>query len=585
MKTFERESDLQAAVMESEPYSQSASMNGELAPATLARDLKPRLGFQQAVVGHRGSRIWYCIAAAVALGAVGLSPAWLGLWDVWTDDPLRSIGMLIVPASLILTLRTWRQLGWEQSGTWWGLLPVVVAFLMSSLHQKIAWNFVAGPVKFDLLAPKLALYCFSCGAVLLFAGVRLWRLAWFPLGLMLFAQPVPSLSSRLVDLPLQSLSAHIARSFALLIGFAPSNHELLRLMFTPGFGMFIAPGCDGLRGAVTLGYAALIVGYLKRVSILRWISYVAGAVLMGYTFNLIRLCALVFYYRIAVGYAWLENLAKQADYAIGACLILIAMTIFLWIVSRASDHSADEVQLSAPPAASLDDIVRSVERRATFAKAATFAILALFFVFPGVFAIRGYQRSFARTVQDGDITSRQLDDLMPTKVGDYSLARAWQEDANGRITVESAAYTRPGSGEMILGVWLPPSQHSVHESWRVRGEDPLMRQPRSYSTAGGRAVPFDSAFYSDGITDSFAGNAFCTPSNCLLPNRNLAIHIDFTVDPVDFRTRGMRAVPIFFRAEKAHDGEPQAAVQQELSSEAQRFLVGVDFEELSRRFQ
>src|SRR5208282_1924785 len=117
-----------------------------------------------------------------------------------------------------------------------------------------------------------------------------------------------------LDLPLQSLSAHIARSFANMIGFPPTNPELLRLMFTPDFGMFIAPGCDGMRGAVTVGYVALIVGYLKGVSIPRWLLYVTGAVLLGHLFNLIRLCTLVLYYRVAVGHPALEHVAKQADY-------------------------------------------------------------------------------------------------------------------------------------------------------------------------------------------------------------------------------------------------------------------------------
>jgi len=40
-------------------------------------------------------------------------------------------------------------------------------------------------------------------------------------------------------------------------------------MFAPDFGMFIAPGCDGIRGAITLGYLALVLGYLKRVSLRR----------------------------------------------------------------------------------------------------------------------------------------------------------------------------------------------------------------------------------------------------------------------------------------------------------------------------
>src|SRR5208283_993722 len=135
-------------------------------------------------------------------------------------------------------------------------------------------------------------------------------------------------------LPMQGFAAHIARSFANLLGFPPTNAEMLRLMFTPDFGMFIAPGCDGMRGAVTLAYGALVLGYLKRLSPFRWCIYVAGALLLGHLLNLIRLCALVLYYRIAVGHAVLEGTAKQADYVIGALLFLIATFLLLWILFR-----------------------------------------------------------------------------------------------------------------------------------------------------------------------------------------------------------------------------------------------------------
>ena len=76
--------------------------------------------------------------------------------------------------------------------------------------------------------------------------------------------------------------------------------------------MFIAPGCNGIRGAVTLGLAAVVIGYMYRF---RWFVYapvVAGAVLTGYLFNFLRLCLLVVYYKIALPYPWLQQRAKTA---------------------------------------------------------------------------------------------------------------------------------------------------------------------------------------------------------------------------------------------------------------------------------
>jgi len=114
----------------------------------------------------------------------------------------------------------------------------------------------------------LPVYLYGSGIVLLFAGTRVWRKAWFPVGLLLLSQPVPVVTSSMIDIPLQNISARVARDFATLIHFAPTTPQL-RLMFAPDFGMFIAPGCNGIRGAITLGYLALVLGYLKRVSLRR----------------------------------------------------------------------------------------------------------------------------------------------------------------------------------------------------------------------------------------------------------------------------------------------------------------------------
>ncbi len=506
-----------------------------------------------------------------------MSPVLINLWDVWTDDPLKSLGMLIVPLSLILTVRAWRQRGWEMNGTWWGFLPLALALFIAGSHQLVAWYLIAGPLTLNFLAPKIALYLFGSGIVILFGGIRLWRYAWFPLALLLCAQPVPTPLLQYVDLPLQELSAHVARSFAVLIGFPPSSKELLRLMFTPDFGMFIAPGCDGVRGALTLGYVALVTGYLKRVSALRWISYVCGGVLIGYLFNLIRLCALVVYYRIAAGSPRLEHVAKQADYVIGGCLFLVATVLFLWIVSRKDESPGETVDL---PAAQLT----SSDRRPFFWRALACALLTLIFLVPGVNAIRSHRRSFSAAVREGIITGSQLDARMPKQLGGFPVNRAWQEILNGRPTVESAAYG-DAQEQFILGVWVPSSPHNMHESWRARGEEPKMRGNRTFQTALGRPVQFDAAFYSDGVTDSFAGNVYCTPAGCIPSDPRPEFKMWFLLHPPDFDRPGQRAVSIFFRVDQPHTAASSATMDQDLPSKAQRFLAGVDFAELSRQFQ
>jgi hypothetical protein len=49
--------------------------------------------------------------------------------------------------------------------------------------------------------------------------------------------------------------------------------------------------------------------------------------------------------------------------------------------------------------------------------------------------------------------------------------------------------------------------------------------------------------------------------------------------------RQTRVVPIFFRVESLQTNQPKSATYQALSAEAQRFLSGVDFVQISQTFQ
>jgi exosortase J len=522
---------------------------------------------------------WWLLGIAAALGMLGLAPQFIALWQIWTGDPLRSIGMLLAPVAVILTLRSWRQAGWELRGTWWGILPILFAYALVVFSRNLVLSLGRGPSTVNFIPHVLPIYLYASGVVLLFGGVSVWRRAWFPLAMLLCLQPVPAFAVHAFDLPLQGVAAHVARGFAGMIGFSPSSPELLRLMFTPDFGMFIAPGCDGMRGAVTLGYLALIVGYLKRVSVMRWIAYVAGAVLLGHLFNLIRLCALVLYYRAATGHPAMEAAAKNADYAIGGCLFLVASILFLRVVVRKPDGA------EAGDAAAAATAGRAGRGRMAWQLAA-FSAVVLAAAVPGVRAIEiNREGLFARTPITS-LTPAELNSRLPAQLGEYKLSRAWQEQSSGLVVLESAAYDAPGSAEIILGIWLKPTGHSIHESWMTHGDSPEARSTVSYKTGSDAAVSFDTALYSDGITDSLVGNVDCTPTWCTAtPEQGDAgVRAGFS-HATDFTTRGVRMVPIFFRLEVPHANATADAVYQRLQQESRNFLGSVDLREISRQFQ
>jgi exosortase J len=529
--------------------------------------------------------IWCSIAVLAAVGCLGIERELALLWRCWTTDPLRSIGMLIPPVSIFLTLRVWRQNNWELRASWWGLAVVVAAFFFSILHASAELFVTAGGALVSLIPLTLPVYLYGSGIVLLFAGMRVWRKAWFPLGLLLLSQPVPVLTSSIIDIPLQNISARVARDFATLIHFAPTTPQL-RLMFSPDFGMFIAPGCDGIRGAVTLGYLALLLGYLKRVSLRRWALYVIGGVLLGYLFNFIRLCILVVYYRIALGHPALENVAKQADYAIGSCLFLVAILIFIRLASLKENKPApaDSAQSSEGNASKKP----APPMRSLFIRCAAFAI--------AIFSVLALPSSALRAKQNDPVTDANFANRFPKQIGSFALTRTWYEQSGGQTLVESGAYSGPGTDEIILAVWVAPFvyYHDATSCWLARGLQPELVTSLPFVTAQGSSLDLSTGFYNDGVTDSIVVSVACTPGSCSQSQQVASKgHFSFFVlkPQMDELAGGAtHPVPIMIRidhleSDRLHSDASKAATQSILTAEAQKFLSGFNPMSLSQAFQ
>ena len=534
--------------------------------------------------------LWCAIVILAAAGCLGIERELALLWRCWTTDPLRSIGMLIPPASIILTLRVWKQNGWQLRGSWWGLAVIGAAFFISILRASSELFVTAGGALVSLIPLTLPVYLYGSGVVLLFAGTRVWRRAWFSLGLLLLSQPVPVLTSSMIDIPLQNISARVARAFATLIHFAPTTPQL-RLMFSPDFGMFIAPGCDGIRGAVTLGYLALVLGYLKRVSLRRWAAYVVGGVLLGYLFNFIRLCVLVVYYRIALGHPALEGVAKQADYFIGSCLFLIAILIFVWLAGLKAGEaaSADFSRAGDGPRPGSEKPAQPI--RNLFMRLTAFAVVLLAVLVLPSSALRARQSG-----PDSALSPTASLARFPKQIGRFALTRTWYEQSGGQTLVESGAYSQSGADEIILAIWVAPfvHYHDANSCWLARGLKPDLVTSLPFVTAQGKSVDLSTGFYNDGVTDSIVVSVVCTPGSCSQSQQvaSKGRFSFFVLKPQigDLTGGAAHPVPIMIRIDRVQSDQPHSGAsrndtQSALTAEAQKFLAGLDPMSLSQAFQ
>jgi len=509
------------------------------------------------------SRVQYS-ALATALAVLGLSTIWpsvMSLWTLWTTDALKSIGMVIPVVSLLLILRVWRKLEWETEGTWWGFALLLFTTVISRIQQQGILILVVSPRWSTVLPPpSLMLLAYGSGVVLLLGGVRLYRAALFPILLLWFANPIPSRFGLLVDLPLQHASAHIARAFAMSLGHTLTPDHL-RLMFTPEFGMFIA----------------LIAGYVYRF---RWYAnalVVAGAVLLGYVFNLARLCMLVLYYIVALHFPSLQDKAENADYVIGAVLFLVATLLLFTVIHHLRDADHGSALDSAPVAER-----GGFQERIRYGQLVALGAIVLL-------GCAGLARANAAIHTSNMASAGVTADRFPQRLGDYTLVRTWNEaPVGGPVVYVWGEYMPPNGGIPIaLGISPVPDWHDPVLCHSVRGEDPLWQGQLAVATAGAVPVTFSSALYADGVTQHIEASTICSGETCgeFTTERKHFGFIYSRPDPKSLVNQvGQKPIRILLRVETTDMSLPADVARQQLTGDLRSFLASVRLDDLTRPY-
>ena len=444
------------------------------------------------------------VCALVAFGSLALLPVWSAAWALWSSDPLRSIGAFFPPLSMLGLIAAWRRIGWTTTSSRWGLPLLLFGIASASLFSAPMLLLFFFGARVRILHPGMALFAYGAGAALWFGGTRLFRAALLPLCLLLLIDPVPHWFNSLLDLPLQMLSANTARAFAHLIGLQPTGVQL-QMMFTPTFGMFIVPGCNGVRGAVTFAYLALIFGYIKHLPARALALFTVCALFAGYAFNLLRLCVLVLYYRAGLGYPSIRPYGTQADYLIGVTLFLTATLgtgfAITWYVHR---HGLDR-SATPPPAA---DTKAPTLHPPILRRAAVLAVLALAFFLPQAHSIAS---SFHRPLTAADALA-----AYPTQVGPYTLTRTWEErDGQGALMFVFGDYQRAITGEHLeFGIYLASEDHYVFLSKLTQGIKPAAQSSLDALTHAGRPAHFVTSLYRDSTGLTLDAESSCRKGLC-----------------------------------------------------------------------
>jgi exosortase J len=352
-------------------------------------------------------------------------------------------------------------------------------------------------------------------------------------------------------------------------------------MFTPQFGMFIAPGCNGIRGAVTMGFIALIAGYVYRFRWYAQTAVVAGAVLLGYLFNFARLCLLVLYYLVALRFPWLQSRAKMGDYIIGGCLFLLG-TFLLFEVVRRLRESPNQIKPRAVNSAAFAAPVAGPFFNLRFA---AMIVLVLFGCYGAARAYAFNQSYAAQTKADQNAAGQ-----FPAHIGSYTLVRSWNENfTTGPLIFHWAEYVPEDGGTHItFGISPVLGSHDTLICHSARGEDPLWRDQITIATAANVPVGFSGAFFNDGATQYLEATTICNGAGCgeyssdrthfgLVYSKPTA-HALISQDP-------QRPIPILIKAETVDTTLPIAVARDQMIAAVRSFLASADLAGLTQPYR
>jgi exosortase J len=527
--------------------------------------------------GLSAKQVAVCASLLAVLGLASIWSTVLYLWALWTTDALKSIGMFIPVVSAALILRVWRNLGYELDGSWWGAVILVVTVAAVHFREQSVLVLILSP-QWSIFVPphSLVAFAYAAGVVLLFGGLRLFRAAFFPIALMWFVNPIPHIFNVFVDLPLQRISAHVARAFAIGLG-QPLSPDQMRLMFTPDFGMFIAPGCNGIRGAVTMGFIALIAGYVYRF---RWYAHTAvvvGAVLLGYAFNFVRLCILVLYYIVALHFTSLQDKAEMGDYVIGGCLFLVATVLLFTTITRLRAAPGQTKAIPNPSPIATSSHPFTVQSR--------LALLLLLAIF-GCYGIV-HANKLARQSAAASSSSANQNALgnFPQQIGTYTLIRSWNENLiTGPLIFHWAEYA-PADGGTHISMGISPvlGAHDTLICHSARGEDPLWHDQMTLPTATDK-VSFSASFYNDGATQFLEATTLCNGAVCG-EYSTPRTHFGFVYSKPDpqavFSQDPVRPIPILLRAETLETTILPDTAREQMSAAIRSFVGSLNLNTLT----
>jgi len=258
------------------------------------------------------SRQTVAVLTAVALVAC-YAPTLRGMFEQWWSDEDMSNGFLV---PLIILWIVWRERtrlrALKTESSWWGF-----ALLASAAGMQLA-----GLLGVGLFAGSVAFLVSVAGAVLCLGGFAWLRALAFPLALAVFMLPKLAIVYDQVTLPLQLLASRLAAGMLTVAGIGVIREG--NILDVGGHRVAVVEACDGIRYLLSLGFMAMVFGYLSDSKASMRLALLAAAVPIAIFANALRVAAA----------GWLPSLEAGFPHAVSGWFIFVLCLATLMLLRQ-----------------------------------------------------------------------------------------------------------------------------------------------------------------------------------------------------------------------------------------------------------
>jgi exosortase len=192
---------------------------------------------------------WPTIAWFGALLLAGYVPVLKAFLSVWSSDEMGHGYFVPLIAGYIVWQYRHELMSLEARPNWWGLAVVLYAAVQLFIGTLGAEGFLSQS------SFVIALY----GMVLLLGGTAITKKLAFPLFLLFFMVPIPTILYNRITFPLQILGSQLAANTLTLIGIPVLREG--NILELPSQRLSVVEACSGIRSLLSLTFLSLVYGH------------------------------------------------------------------------------------------------------------------------------------------------------------------------------------------------------------------------------------------------------------------------------------------------------------------------------------